>query len=75
MLLCKYCKLQHDTTVAALLSAMGLFNGISPQYASAVVAELHENPKNTFYVNLFYKNQTYTDTFVPLTLPGKILLC
>ncbi|XP_052246870.1 lysosomal acid phosphatase-like isoform X5 [Dreissena polymorpha] len=65
----------HDTTVSALLTNLGLFNGVSPQYASSVVSELHEGQAGSFYVNLFYKNQTYNDTFVPLTLPGCTFNC
>ncbi|XP_052804852.1 prostatic acid phosphatase-like [Mya arenaria] len=65
----------HDTTVAALLSALGLFNDVSPQYTATVVVELHEDPSKSFYVNIFYKNQTYNDKFVPLTLPGCAFDC
>ena len=36
--------LQHDTTVASLLSALKLFDGISPAYSSAVMVELYSDP-------------------------------
>ena len=35
--------LQHDTTVAALLSALNLYDGISPAYSSAVMVELYSD--------------------------------
>ena len=62
---------QHDTTVAAILSALQLFDGKSPEYATAVIAELHEMSKGKFIVRLFYKNETSSVTAYPLTLPRK----
>lgn len=35
--------LQHDTTVAALLSALNIYDGIQPAYSSAVIIELFSN--------------------------------
>ena len=32
--------LQHDTTVAGLLSALKVYDGIQPAYSSAVMIEL-----------------------------------
>ena len=32
--------LQHDTTVAAVMSALGVYSGIQPPYASAFMIEL-----------------------------------
>ncbi|ESP01199.1 hypothetical protein LOTGIDRAFT_139839 [Lottia gigantea] len=50
----------HDTTVAALLNALQVFNKISPPYTAAVIMELHEK-NNNYSVNLFYKNNTYPE--------------
>lgn len=37
----------HDVTVATFLSALKIFNGIQPPYASMVLVELHElNPND-----------------------------
>lgn len=64
--------LQHDTTVAALLSALNLFaNGTSPPYAASVLVELHQNSAGKYYVNVLYKNTT--DRAYLLTVPGKYL--
>lgn len=35
--------LQHDTTVAALLSALNIYDGIQPAYSSAVIIELYSD--------------------------------
>lgn len=49
--------LQHDTTVAALLSALGLYKDIpsSPGYAACVMLELYKT-ENYYYVEIHYKN-------------------
>ncbi|XP_060069590.1 lysosomal acid phosphatase-like isoform X2 [Ylistrum balloti] len=61
----------HDTTVAALLTALGLFeHGKSPPYAAMVSIELRDNttvhPYQQF-VNVWYKNTT--DNVYKLTIP------
>lgn len=39
----------HDVTVATVLSALKVFNGIQPPYASMILVELHElRPKEHF---------------------------
>ncbi|XP_045167982.2 lysosomal acid phosphatase-like [Mercenaria mercenaria] len=60
----------HDTTVAAILSALGLYDKKSPQYTATVIVELHEKPANNYYVNIFHKNVTDNATAYPLTLPN-----
>ena len=35
--------LQHDTTVAALLSALGIYDNIQPPYAATVFVELYSD--------------------------------
>ncbi|XP_064613887.1 lysosomal acid phosphatase-like isoform X2 [Liolophura sinensis] len=60
----------HDTTVAALLSALGVFNDISPPYAASVILELHEDPANTYYVKVFYNNGSQP---MLLTVPGLLM--
>ena len=37
--------LQHDTTLAAFMSALGVYNGEQSPYASAVGVELWEEDK------------------------------
>lgn len=59
----------HDTTVAALLTALNLFiNGTSPPYAASVIVELHQNTLGKYYVNILYKQKP--DNADLLTLPG-----
>lgn len=36
---CVSSHLQHDTTVSALLSALNVYDGITPAYSSAVMIE------------------------------------
>ncbi|CAH3173890.1 unnamed protein product [Porites lobata] len=48
----------HDTTVAALLSALNLYDGISPAYSSAVMVELYSDEnddKKDMTVRLLYR--------------------
>ena len=56
-----------------MLSALDVYNGLSPPYAAMVIAELHRNANGTYYVKVFYKNGTDSDSLQPLTLPGKML--
>ncbi|XP_044168302.1 testicular acid phosphatase homolog [Acropora millepora] len=37
------CIQQHDTTISAFMSALGVFDGISPDYSSAVMVELFQS--------------------------------
>lgn len=48
----------HDTTVAALLSALKLYDGILPAYSSAVIVELYsdgDDHKKNFSVRILYR--------------------
>ena len=60
----------HDGTVAAMLSALHVFNGIRPPYNSMVISELHQNASGHHYVNLFHKNTSFTDHLEELILPN-----
>lgn len=61
----------HDVTLAAFLSALGVFNGIQPPYAAMVLLELHEPRPDHFVVQVWYKNVSF-DGMEPflLTVPG-----
>ncbi|KAM7539900.1 hypothetical protein Aperf_G00000030669 [Anoplocephala perfoliata] len=48
----------HDSTVAAFLSHVGMFNNILPPYASAVIVELHRMPDDELGLKFFYHNST-----------------
>ncbi|XP_076098914.1 lysosomal acid phosphatase-like [Mytilus galloprovincialis] len=61
----------HDSTVAALLKTMKIFNDRTPTYSSCVMIELHDD--NT--VRILYRNNTFTDDIVTLTLPGCSEFC
>jgi len=61
----------HDTTITALLDNLGQYHGHLPEYASAVLFELHEKEKGKFTVETWYVNVTYpTGLPVPLTVKG-----
>ncbi|KAJ8916536.1 hypothetical protein NQ315_000178 [Exocentrus adspersus] len=47
----------HDTTVATLMTAMGVFDYEWPEYASTVLLELRKTENSTF-VNVLHKNST-----------------
>ena len=64
----------HDSDVAALLGALGAFNGIAPPLASCVIVELHRDPAGAFFVQLFYRNDTAVQPY-PLRLPNCTGLC
>jgi len=50
---------QHDSTVAAFMSALKTFNHLSPPYAATVIVELmRDTETGHYYVQLFYKNDT-----------------
>ena len=58
--------------MAATLSALGIFDGKSPEYASAVFIELHKTDQNgEFIVKVFRKNVTDEDTVHAVEMPGK----
>ena len=71
---CKHiflCLFQHESTVAALLSALQVYNGISLPYAAMVIMELHQNTSGQHFVKLFYKNSTVdSDVVETLSIPG-----
>lgn len=41
--ICMYLCIQHDTTVAAILTALGVFNGELPPYAATFITELYSD--------------------------------
>ncbi|RXG60516.1 Lysosomal acid phosphatase, partial [Armadillidium vulgare] len=65
----------HDTTVSVLLNSMGVFNNVSPPYASTVVVELHQ-AGNNYFVKMFYQNDSsMINEPHPLKIPGCSLEC
>lgn len=61
----------HDTTVANILSTLGVFHRHCPPYASTVLAELYKIKEN-YYVSILYKNSSEARTLI---LPGCSELC
>ncbi|CAG9821600.1 unnamed protein product [Phaedon cochleariae] len=59
----------HDSTIAFLLNSLNLFEDHWPEYASAVILELRKAEGHQ-YVNILYKNETYSDEVVKMTLDG-----
>jgi len=62
---------QHDSTVAPFLSAMQVFNNISPPYTASVLVELF-NSSGHFSVKILYLNDSlhHVEPF-NMTVPGK----
>ncbi|CAM9162599.1 unnamed protein product, partial [Lampetra fluviatilis] len=63
---------QHDTTVAALLSALGGLRGDAsslPPYAAAVLIELLAHSNGSHSVELWYRNSSLSAP-LPISLPG-----
>ncbi|XP_023695597.1 lysosomal acid phosphatase-like [Paramormyrops kingsleyae] len=59
----------HDTTIVALQSALNVFNGKEPPYASCHIFELFQEDNGSFSIAMFYWNDTSTEPY-PLVLPG-----
>ncbi|XP_041452493.1 lysosomal acid phosphatase-like [Lytechinus variegatus] len=60
----------HDTTLAAFMSALGVYNGKQSPYASAVGVELWEDEDTkSFNISMWFRNST--DQKVPFTLQLK----
>ena len=62
----------HDTTVAPILHTLGVFTGLAPPYASAILVELLDT--NGLHVKLSYRNDSSPSPY-PLTIPGCDNLC
>uniref|UniRef100_A0A1W7RAX7 acid phosphatase n=1 Tax=Hadrurus spadix TaxID=141984 RepID=A0A1W7RAX7_9SCOR len=64
----------HDTMVAAVLSALGVFNNIAPPYCAAILIELHSDGEHEHTVRLLYLNSSNPEKEpqrpITLTLPG-----
>jgi len=63
----------HDSTVCALTSAMGVYNGISPPYRATVIVELLRQ-NGQYFVEVLYRNDTSRDPY-QLVLPGCTFSC
>ncbi|KAG7467954.1 hypothetical protein MATL_G00137660 [Megalops atlanticus] len=64
----------HDTTIVALQSALNVFNGKQPPYASCHIFELHQEDNGSFSVAMYYRNDSTKDPY-PLMLPGCAQFC
>lgn len=53
----------HDTSVVAFLSALGVWDVISPPYACAVFVELQKLSDGTHGVQVFYRNDTTVEPY------------
>ncbi|TSY13802.1 Lysosomal acid phosphatase [Bagarius yarrelli] len=65
----------HDTTIVALQEALNVYNGLQPPYASCHIFELHQDNNGSFYVAMFYHNDSSVAETYYLTLPGCAQLC
>uniref|UniRef100_A0A8C4N9C7 Acid phosphatase 2, lysosomal n=1 Tax=Eptatretus burgeri TaxID=7764 RepID=A0A8C4N9C7_EPTBU len=65
---------QHDTTLAALQMALGVFNNILPPYAGCHIFELYQLHNGSAWVEQWFRNSSTDDPY-PLTLPGCTHAC
>lgn len=59
----------HDSTVAAVSTALGVYNRIQPPYCACLIVELHKTKDEAHSVRLFYRNDSSRAPW-RLTLPG-----
>lgn len=59
----------HDTTLAAMLAAMGIYPKQFPHYASVVMLELHSK-SGQWIVEVYHKNVTDVDTLYHYHIPS-----
>ncbi|XP_046898498.1 lysosomal acid phosphatase [Hypomesus transpacificus] len=64
----------HDTTIVALQSSLGVFNGQQPPYASCHMFELYQEDNGSLSVDMFYHNDSAAEPY-PMVLPGCTLHC
>ncbi|KAJ8413117.1 hypothetical protein AAFF_G00106990 [Aldrovandia affinis] len=64
----------HDTTIIALQSALYLFNGRQPPYASCHIFELLQEDDGSFSVAMYFRNDTTKDPY-PLVLRNCTQYC
>ena len=66
-----FATVQHDSTVGSFLSALNIFNGITPPYAATVLVELF-NTDGQYLVKIWYRNDSvvHPEPFL-MTIPGK----
>jgi len=58
----------HDTTIAAMLSGLGIFELHDPPYACGLIFELYES-NGSHYVQIFYRKSTAED-LTPIDIPN-----
>ena len=68
---CAVVFLQHDTTVAMLLSCLGVFDGINPNYTSAVIMELYRDEDTSKLEVILMRDATGLD--LSIVLSGELL--
>jgi len=64
----------HDNTISYILNSLNIFDGKPPNYASAVIFELHQLPSSQFGVKILYHKQLDEEPEV-LKLPGCEAVC
>ncbi|XP_013166500.1 PREDICTED: lysosomal acid phosphatase-like [Papilio xuthus] len=60
----------HDVTVVGLWRTLGYSELLEPEYGASLVLELHEEvEQDTFFVKLFYRNNTKVEVPMELNMP------
>ncbi|RWS00787.1 prostatic acid phosphatase-like protein [Dinothrombium tinctorium] len=60
----------HDTKTTALLSALGIFNNLPPNFGSTVIFELYSTQNDENFVKIFYLYDTESEQPELLNLPA-----
>lgn len=59
----------HDTTMATMMAALGVWDGKLPAYASAFLIELLSDDQG-YYIQMFHRNDTFSDDIRAMSVPG-----
>ncbi|XP_041053519.1 prostatic acid phosphatase-like isoform X1 [Carcharodon carcharias] len=63
----------HDTTIAALQMALGVYS-LAPTYAACQIFELYQEKDGSFTVEMYYRNESNSEAYL-LTLPSCTKSC
>ncbi|CAG4921724.1 unnamed protein product [Colias eurytheme] len=60
----------HDVNMVSLMRSLGFTELMEPEYGSSIVVELHEEvEQDTFFIKLFYRNNTKVEVPMELKIP------
>ncbi|CAK1548625.1 unnamed protein product [Leptosia nina] len=60
----------HDVNLVSLMRALGHTDLLEPEYGASILLELHEEvEQDTFYIKLFYRNNTKVEVPMEIRIP------